>query len=99
MAKADPIKLNLRGVHVFKKIAGKPGQFKLDSVHPVMGLVCQGEGKLFIQDGRVYAAGGDPIPTDQLPAWFHEQVAQIAKTSPKALADVGYALPAARKAA
>ncbi len=45
---------------------------------------------LFIQEGKVYAEGGDEIPKDQLPGWFHEQVKIM---TPQARLEIGYRLP------
>ncbi len=57
---------------------------------PVVRLA-QGMGPpLFIQEGKVYAEGGDEIPKDQLPGWFHEQVKIM---TPQARLEIGYRLP------
>ena len=53
--------------------------------------LCKGtDPPLFIQEGKVYAEGGDEILKDQLPDWFHDEVA---KMTLQARLEIGYRLP------
>lgn len=81
-------KLQLRGVHVYKKIPGK-NAFQLSEIHPAM-RIGSGENHLYIQNGEVFAEGGDRIPPDQYPGWFLDE---LGKVSPKALQETGFSLP------
>jgi hypothetical protein len=89
--------LNLREVHKFDKVPGKPDTFRLSKVSPAMRLASEDQ-HLFIQHGRVYDEAGTPIKQSDLPGWFLEQVE---KCTPAALAECGYSKPEpkAKKAA
>lgn len=87
--------LNLRGVHVFKPVPKKPGQFYLAEQHPAQVLKHEDQ-TLYIQDGFVFTGPKNkPLKEKELPAWFHEEVAKL---SPDVLASLKYTIPA-RKAA
>lgn len=82
--------LDLNGVHVFRKVPNAQ-HYALAEVHPAI-RVTQGDNSLYIQDGSVFTPGGVLVPAAELPSWFHDEVK---KCTPKALADAGYAAPAA----
>lgn len=83
--------LNLRGVHVYEKIPGQ-STFRLKETHPAMRLSRDMQ-VLYIQDGTVFAEGGEEVK--ELPAWFNEEVQ---KASPTALREVGLVLKRKEKA-
>lgn len=83
--------LNLRGVHVFKKLPGQ-NRWVLDSIHPALRLAQDGE-TVYIQDGSLFDGGGNKL-LGKPPGWFSEAVSKL---SPDTLASVKYK-PAAAKA-
>lgn len=70
-------KLQLRGVHVFEKVANS-GAFKLARTNPYMRFG-NGAEALFIQAGRVLSEEGGEVAADKLPAWFKEEVEKASK--------------------
>lgn len=76
--------LDLRKVHVFKKVPNAPGQFRLAETHPAMGFR-NGEEQVWLQDGSFYSSGG--IPLKETPAWLVEAIKRV---TPEALAECGY---------
>lgn len=54
---------------------------------PALRLSVKDQPPIFIQGGKTYGDGGDPIARKDLPEWFHEE---IKKASPKALAECGW---------
>ena len=73
------VKLQLRGVHVFEKVANT-GAFKLARVTPYLRLGTLNE-VLYIQSGRVFSEEGGEIPTDKLPGWFKGEVEKASKAA------------------
>ena len=88
-------KLNLRGIHVFKKVPGSPGAFRLAEINPALRL-SNGPEQVWLQKGSFYASNGDPIPQDKLPGWLPSA---LEATSTAALAEAGYRGNAKPKAA
>ena len=76
--------LDLSGVHVFKKTPGT-NSFRLVDTKPLMRL-CSGSNVVFIQHGRYWTPGGDPIPSKELPEWAR---VELTKVSQAALAECG----------
>lgn len=83
--------LNLRGVHVYKKVPGKQAT-TLSEVHPAVGFNSEA-GTFWLQDGTFYT--GDNKPVKDVPAWVLEAVE---RTDPKVLAAAGYVKPAKKAA-
>lgn len=81
--------LRLNQVHKYVRVPGTQ-EMRLMKVSPAIRL-CKGmDPPLWIQEGKVYGEGGDEIPKEKLPDWFHEQVALM---TPQARSEVGYRLP------
>lgn len=78
------LKLNLQGVHVFEREQGSLN-YKLSKIFPAMRLATEGQ-EVYIQHGRYWTAGGDPIKSKDLPVWVADE---LAKCSPAALAEAG----------
>lgn len=75
---------NLQGVHVFERDPGSQN-YRLSKIYPAMRLSQSGQ-SIYIQHGRYWSPGGDPIRSKDLPDWV---AAELKKCSPAALADVG----------
>lgn len=75
-------KLQLRGVHVFKKQQLPSGQavVRLAEVNPYIRFGSK-DGVLYIQNGRVFSEEGGEMPKDKLPGWFKEAVEQADKAA------------------
>ena len=84
--------LNLRQVHVLKKVPGKQ-EWRLAEVHPAI-RIGHGEEQLYLQNGAVHDAAGNEIPLDKVPAWF---MAEAGKMSAEALKSVGLTLKEEKK--
>jgi hypothetical protein len=82
-------KLNTRGSHVFKKDK-KSNRWYHAETHPIQA-VCTESGRLFIQDGHVFANNdGEPLKAREIPQWFYDEVVKL---PPAVLASCGYKLP------
>lgn len=77
--------LDLRGVHVVKKIPGTQN-YRLAEVHPALRFANE-ESNLYIQDGRVFDAGGNIVGAKDIPDWFKDAVS---KANPVALREAGW---------
>ena len=75
---------NLRKVHVFAKKPGEQNE-RLVATNPAMRLSSAGQ-EIYVQHGRYWSSGGDPIKSADLPEWVREEVR---KASPAALAACG----------
>lgn len=81
--------LRLNQVHKYVRVPGTQ-EMRLMKVSPVV-RICKGtDPPLFIQEGKVYAEGGDEIPKEKLPGWFHDQVKLM---TVQARSEIGYRLP------
>lgn len=80
--------LNTRGVHVYTKDK-KTNRWYHSDTHPIQWLVTD-QGRVAIQDGNVFSASGKMLTGDEIPAWFH---AEVAKLSPKLLESLRFKLP------
>jgi len=81
--------LRLNQVHKYVRIPGTQ-EMRLMKVSPAI-RICKGMAPpLWIQEGKVYAEGGDEIPKEKLPDWFDEQVKMM---TPQARSEIGYRLP------
>lgn len=89
------LKLELKGVHVFEKVPGSSGAFRLVRTNPAMRIGGT-EGHLYIQGGHVFEEGGKEVPISQVPAWF---TAALEFVNPAALKECGWNFqrPAAAK--
>ena len=76
-------KLNLRGVHVYKKVGNAT---RLVETHPVIRFKV-GDEAVYMQDGKFYSDGGTPLATKDHPGWL---AGEIAKISAEGLAAAGY---------
>jgi hypothetical protein len=77
-------KLELKGVHVYEKVPGTAGHFRLTRINPALRLGCEA-GHLYLQAGRVFEESGAEVKNP--PSWFAEE---LAKCDPAALREVGY---------
>lgn len=75
-------KLQLRGVHVFKKqnMPNGAAVVRLAEVNPYIRLGSK-DGVLFIQNGRVFSEEGGEIAKEKLPGWFKEEVQKADKAA------------------
>lgn len=75
-------KLQLRGVHVFKKQQLPSGQtvVRLAEVNPYIRFGHQ-DGVLFIQNGKVFSEEGGEVAKDKLPGWFKTEVEKADKAA------------------
>ena len=82
--------LNLREVHQYKKINLPDGRTitKLAKVDAYIRLG-EGDGILYIQAGQVFSEAGPPIPLNELPGWFWNQLGYCSNES---LVEAGWQL-------
>jgi len=75
---------NLQGIHVYEREPGTQVH-RLVKTYPAMRLSANGQ-EVYIQHGRYWTAGGQPIKSKDLPDWV---ASEVIKCSPQALAECG----------
>jgi hypothetical protein len=77
------------------KFQAKAGQMHLTSTnHHIRMNDPNGDGKFFLQRGRVFMGENFCIPKDEVPDWIHESIKLM---NPKVLADCGFGEGEAKK--
>lgn len=85
---------SLRKIHEFQRRPGSQVEV-LTRISPALRLSAQGQ-EIYIQDGRYWTPGGDPILSKNLPEWV---AGELKKCSPKALAECGINIKVEQKEA
>jgi hypothetical protein len=75
---------NLSQIHVSEREPGTQN-YRVTKVYPAMRLSSAGQ-VVYLQHGRYWTPGGDPIRSKDLPDWV---TSELKKCSPAALAEVG----------
>lgn len=75
---------DLHKVHQFQRVPGTQSE-KLVKTSPAMRLSAGGQ-EVYVQEGRYWTAGGDPVKAKDLPEWV---AGELKKASPAALSECG----------
>ena len=88
------VKLDLNNIH---DLAVVEGRTVINKVTPALSLSSGPQAaQIFIQKGKTYGAGGEPIDLKDVDDWFWDEVE---KCTPKLLQSVGFTEKRPRKAA
>lgn len=79
--------LTLTKVEDYRPVPGKPDEVRLIATNHYIRIRSEAGGPLFIQNGKVYAEGGEEIK--DLPQWFQDEVKKV---PPAQLKEVRYSL-------